>query len=86
MSHYDKATYTSLLDQMLSCELSYSSSFASEGNIKSAMKRVLGTLIKKNILKSYSNLVLDENLNVHVVILDTDNSEFDIVLFYGIQM
>lgn len=84
MSNYDKATYTALLDQMLSCELSYISSFASEANIKNAMKRVLGTLIKKNILKSYSGLVLDENLNVHVVILDVDNSEFDIILFYGV--
>jgi hypothetical protein len=83
MGLYDKDTYTSLLDQMLSCELSYSSSYATEANIKNSMKRVLGILIKKGILKSYSSLVLDENLNVHVVILDADNSEFDIILFYG---
>lgn len=84
MSMYSKETYTALLDQMLSCELSYSASFASEANIKSAMKRVLGVMIKKGILKSYSSLVLDENLNVHVCIIDADNAVFDIVLIYGV--
>lgn len=84
MGLYSKETFTSLLDQMLSCELSYSSSFASEANIKNAMKKILGTLIKKGLLKRYSGLVLDEGLNVHVVILDADDGEFDITLFYGV--
>jgi len=83
MSMYSKETFTLMLDQMLSCELSYISSYASESNIKNAMKRVLGLLIKQNILKRYHSLVLDENLNVHITIVDVDNSEFDIVLYYG---
>lgn len=84
MSLYNKETYTSLLDQMLSCELSYSSSYATEANIKNSMKRVLGLLIKKGLLKSYSSLILDENLNVFVTIVDGDSTEFDIKLIYGI--
>ncbi len=83
MGLYSKETYTKILDQLLSCELSYSSSFATEANIKNAMKRVLGAMIKKGLLKGYSSLVLDENLDVHVCILDADNSEFDIILIYG---
>jgi hypothetical protein len=84
MSMYSKETYTLILDQMLERELLYVSSGASEANIKNAMKRVLGEMIKKGILKTYSGLVLDENLNVHFCILDSDNSAFDIVLIYGI--
>jgi hypothetical protein len=80
---YSKETYTLMLDQMLTIELCGISSYASEANIKNAMKRVLGILIKQGLLKSYSSLVLDENLNIHVVILDADNSEFDIILIYG---
>jgi len=83
MSMYSKETYTLMLDQMLTIELCGISSYASEANIKNAMKRVLGILIKQGLLKGYSSLVLDENLNVHVVILDADNSEFDIILIYG---
>jgi hypothetical protein len=83
MSMYSKDTYTMMLDQMLSQELCYTSAFATETNIKNAMKRVLGALIKQNILKRYYNLVLDEDLNVHISIVDSDDSEFDIVLFYG---
>lgn len=84
MSMYSKETYTLILDQMLERELLYASSGASEANIKNAMKRVLGEMIKKGILKTYSGLVLDENLNVHFCILDSDNSAFDIVLIYGV--
>lgn len=84
MAHFSHATYTSMLDQLLSAELFYSASAASEKNIKSAMTRVLGCLIKKNVLKRYSNLVLDESLNVHVTIYDSaDGTEFDIILYYG---
>lgn len=80
---YSKETYTLMLDQMLTAELYGIASSASEANIKSAMKRVLGSLIKQNILKCYSSLVLDEDLNVHVNIIDVDDSAFDIVLIYG---
>ena len=83
MSMYSKETYALMLDQMLSAELSNVSAYASEANIKNAMKRVLGCLIKQNILKRYSRLVLDENLNVHITIIDVDNSEFDITLYYN---
>jgi len=84
MSMYSKETFTVMLDQMLSQELSFNSSYASEANIKNAMKRVLGVLIKQGVLKCYSSLVLDEYLNVHVVIVDIDNAEFRIKLIYGI--
>lgn len=84
MAMYSKETYRLMLDQLLSCELSYSSSFASEANIKNAMKRVLGLMIKKGILKRYSNLVLDETLDVHVTIIDVADASFDIVLLYGV--
>lgn len=84
MAMYSKETYRLMLDQMLSCELSYSSSFASEANIKNAMKRVLGLVIKKGILKRYSGLVLDETLNVHITIIDVTDSSFDIVLLYEV--
>lgn len=84
MSMYSKETFTLMLDQMLSQELSFSSSYATEANIKNSMKRVLGVLIKQSILRGYSSLVLDEYLNVHVVIVDADNTEFSIKLTYGI--
>ena len=80
---YSKETYTTMLDQMLSIELSGISTFASEANIKNAMKRVLGCLIKKGLLKRYESLVLDENLNVHLTIVDAVDSEFSIILYYG---
>jgi len=84
MGMYSKETYTAMLDQMLSFELQYDSSFASESNIKNAMKKILGSLIRKGVLKRYSGLVLDESLNVHVTILDAENGEFDIMLVYGV--
>lgn len=84
MSLYSKETYTLILDQMLSQELCYSSTAASESNIKNAMKRVLGSLIKQGILKRYDFLVLNENLNVFVTIIDQDNTEFSIELIYGV--
>lgn len=80
---HSRETYISMLDQLLSEELMFSSSCATEKNIKNAMIRVLGLLIKKGLLKRYSSLVLAENLNVHVMILDADNTEFNIVLVYG---
>lgn len=84
MAQFSHETYAMMLDQMLSSELFYMASAASEKNIKCAMTRVLGCLIKKNIIKRYSNLVLDEFLNVHVTIYDAlDNTEFNIILYYG---
>lgn len=83
MSMYSKETYAQMLDQMLSQELFYSSYSATEENIMVAMKRVLGCLIKKAILKRYSGLQLDSDLNVHVVIVDADDTEFNIILYYG---
>jgi len=84
MAQFSYDGYKSMLDQLLECELQYSSFSATEKNIKNAMVRVLGILIRKNVLKRYSNLVLDENLNVHVTIYDgSDGTEFNIVLIYG---
>ena len=83
MSAYSKDTYTRMFDALLSQELCYASSAASESNIKKAMKRILGGAIKQGGLKSYSNLVLDSELNVHFSILDRDGSAFDLVLYYG---
>lgn len=80
---YSKETYASMLDQMLTIELQGIASSASEANIKNAMKRILGGLIKQGIFKSYSICVLDENLNVHVTFVDADNTEFSVVLYYG---
>lgn len=83
MSLHSKETYTQMLDQLLSQELCFSSSAATPANIKTSMKRVLGSLIRQGLLKGYQGLVLDENLNVHVVIKDADSTEFEIELLYG---
>ena len=84
MAQFSREVYTSMLDQLLTAELLYAASSASERNIKDAMTRVLGSLIRKNIIKRYSSLVLDENLNIHVTIYDAaDNTEFNITLIYG---
>lgn len=83
MSNYSRDSYVAMFDQLLSQELCYSSSSASEVTIKRAMKRILGLAIRQNLIKKYSNLVLDENLNVHFIIVDASNSEFDLILYYG---
>lgn len=84
MAQFSHEIYREMLDQMLSAELCYSSQTATNINIKNAMTRVLGCLIKKNYIKRYSNMVLDEDLNVHVTIYDaTDDTEFNIILYYG---
>ncbi len=86
MAQFSHAVYTSMLDQLLDAELFYAATSATERNIKDAMTRVLGSLIKKNIIKRYTSLVLDESLNVHVTIYDaSDNTEFNIKLIYGQQ-
>ncbi len=83
MSLYSKETYSLMLDNLLSAELSFNASSATPANIKMALKRVLGTLIRQGLLKGYAFLVLDDSLNVHVTIIDADSTEFDILLEYG---
>ena len=83
MSLHSKETYIQMLDQMLSQELSFKASSATPANIKSSMKRILGSLIREGVLKGYQGLVLDEDLNVHVTIIDADSTEFEIELLYG---
>jgi hypothetical protein len=83
MDHFSQQDYAILFDRLLSQELCYDSSAASESNIKRAMKRILGRAIKEGMLKGYSNLVLSETLDVHFMIRDSENSIFDLVLYYG---
>jgi len=83
MSLYSKESFTLMLDHLLSQELCFSSEAATESNIKRGMKKVLGGLIKQGILRGYSGLVLDDNLNVHFMIKDADSTEFEIILYYG---
>ena len=83
MSNYNQQTYIKMYDALLSQELCYESSAATEANIKRAIKRVLGLTIKQKVIKRYSDLVLDEFLSVHFKIVDTDNSEFELKLIYG---
>ena len=83
MSMNSPETYQKMFDQLLSQELCYEPSAASEVTIKRAMKFILGKSIKQGLLKKYSDLVLDESLNVHFKIVDADGSVFDLVLYYG---
>lgn len=82
MSNHSKETYEKIFDLLLSEELCYEASAATEYNIKRASKLILGRSIKQGLLKSYSGLVLDESLNVHFVIVDTDGTSFNLVLYY----
>lgn len=83
MANHSKETYTQMFDQMLSQELTFNSSAATPANIKNSMKRILGSCIRTKLIKRYSSLVLDENLNVHFTIVDEDSTEFAIELVYG---
>jgi hypothetical protein len=78
-----KQGYEQFFDRLLSQELCYESSAATENNIKRAMKRILGRSIKDGLLKGYSNLVLSEALDVHFSIRDAEGNSFDLVLYYG---
>jgi hypothetical protein len=78
-----KQTYEVMFDLLLSEELSFNSSSATEHNIKTSMKRILGRAIKQGLLRSYSGLVLDEDLNVHFSMVDADKTEFSLILYYG---
>ena len=83
MSNYSKETYYQIFDALLSQELCFSASAATNKNILNAMKRIFGNCIKQNFIKGYSNLVLDESLNVHFSFVDADNTTFDLILYYG---
>lgn len=83
MAKHSKETYQRMFDALLTQELGFMSTSATETNIKRAMKLVLGTCIHRGLIKSYSFLVLDENLNVHFTIVDPDNDTFDLILLYG---
>jgi len=83
MASFSKETYQKMFDLLLSQELSFSAAFASEHNIKSAMKRILGQAIFYHQIKGYSSLVLDENLNIHFTLKDVDGTELEITLYYG---
>jgi len=83
MSQFSKETYTKMFDLLLSQELAFSASFATEQNIKAAMKRILGQAIFSGQIKGYSSLILDENLNVHFSLKDNDGDVLEITLYYG---
>ena len=83
MSNFSKESYIKMFDQLLSQELCYESSAATEHNIKVAMKRILGRAIKTGVIRRYSGLVLSETLDVHFSIIDADGSSFDLILYYG---
>jgi hypothetical protein len=83
MAQYSKDTYQKMFDILLSEELCYAASAASENNIKRSMKFILGRSIKTGLLKSYSNLVLNETLDVHFTITDASGDTFELVLYYG---
>jgi hypothetical protein len=83
MSNYSAESYTKMFDQLLSEELCYEASAATEANIKRAIKLILGRTIKQNLIRGYSGLVLDESLNVHFTIVDATGDKFDLTLYYG---
>ena len=83
MARYSKQTYDQMFDALLSEELCYSSSFASEENIRTAIKRVLGRSIKMNCILLYSNLTIDSLMNVHFTIIDPDGDRIPVDLIYG---
>lgn len=75
--------YTMMFDALLSEELFYSSTSATRANIKAAIKRVLGRSIRLDCILAYSNLVIDENLDVSFQITDPDKDVLFIKLLYG---
>lgn len=83
MASFSAETYQKMFNLLLSQELAFSASFATEHNIKAAMKRILGQAIFSHQIKGYSNLVLDSDLNIHFILKDLDGDELEIVLYYG---
>ena len=83
MSRYSKDSYTKIFDQLLSEELYFSSTFASETNIKEAAKKMLGKSLKMGYIALYYDLVVDQDLNVHFKIKDPGSDIISITLIYG---
>jgi hypothetical protein len=83
MAHYSRDTYIRIFDGLLSEELCFSAPFASESNIRYAIKRVLGKALKMNYISLYSDLVIDSCLDVSFRITDPDGDIVEITLKYG---
>lgn len=83
MARFNRETYVRIFDELLSEELYFSSSFASEANIAAAIKKVLGKALKMNYIALYYDLVIDERLDVHFKIKDPDSDIIQIDLKYG---
>jgi hypothetical protein len=83
MARYSQRTYCQMFDSLLSEELYFSASAATEANILSAIKRVLGRSIKTDCIVGYSELHMDEFLGVHFKLKDPDGEIIQIDLTYG---
>lgn len=83
MARFDRRTYCRIFDELLSEELIFSSSYASEATIAAAIKKVLGKALKMNYISLYYDLVIDTELNVHFKIKDPDGDIVLIDLLYG---
>lgn len=83
MARYSKDSYAQIFDALLDQELYFTSSAATESNIKAAMKKVLGNAIKNGYISRYFDLSLDAELNVLFQIQDSDGDVFSIKLIYG---
>lgn len=83
MARFSRETYIQMFDTLLSEELYFSSTSATEANILAAIKRVLGRSIKTDCILGYSNLWMNENLDVHFKITDSDKDIIQIDLIYG---
>jgi hypothetical protein len=83
MARFNRETYCRIFDELLSEELYYSSSAASESNIAAAIKKVLGKSLKMNYISLYYDLFIDSELNVHFKIKDPDGEIVPIDLIYG---
>lgn len=83
MSKFSSEMYAKIFDSLLSAELHFSSSYASEANIQLAIKRVLGNSVKNGHILLYSDLFVDAELNVHFTIKDPDSDIIKINLIYG---
>ena len=83
MARFNRETYIKIFDQLLSEELYFSSTFASEANIQTAIKKVLGKALKMNYISLYYDLMIDSDLNINFKIKDPDGDIVPITLLYG---
>jgi len=83
MPRFNRQQYCQMFDALLSEELSFAPAYASENHIRDAIKRILGRVLKAGNIKLYSNLRLDEGMNVYFTITDPDGTIVDIKLMYG---